>query len=86
MCVAPRVNFPFLKEVSLLQIADVAIGSLGNDYTASLVHTLGEMETAVPTLVKILQSNRFVSKSVEALKRVGSKEALDAVRKWEFEQ
>jgi HEAT repeat protein len=86
-CRAAEALVFFKDETSLSEIADVAINRYGN-YSEGFTDTVraleGMREAAVPALLKIL--DKCYSKEVaEALKRVGSTEALDAVRKWEFE-
>ena len=76
----------FKDEASLSDIADLAIDQASRSYSDRVALALGEMgEAAVPMLLRWIDSGRSGEKPAKALKRVGSTEALDAVRKWEFE-
>ena len=74
-------------DVSIPAIADVVMRFRGGTPPDSVVHALGDMgEAAVPGLIDILMnSGSCAGEAAKALKSIGSKEALDAVKKWEFE-
>ena len=86
-CGAGEALILLKDETSVSKIADAVIRSGRRDSSISVVRALEEMgEAAVPALAEILAKNPSLgTETAEVLKRVGSKEALDAVRKWEFQ-
>ncbi len=86
-CAAGESLIRLKDETSIPTLVDLLLGTFF--YEGREIHALEEMgEAAVPGFIRLLNSKGMEegpAAAAKALKRIGTKEALDAVRKWEFE-
>lgn len=72
---------------SIPAIANIVLEFRAGTPPDDVIYALGDMgEAAISELINILMNSNYASgKAVKALKKIGSKEALDEVKKWEFD-
>ena len=92
-CVAGMALIWLKDEASispLIELLNQGLHFIHDDFTSSVVRALGETEKlGAPRLISLLNSPQggsdLQAAAADTLKSIGSKEALDGVRKWEYQ-